>query len=46
VNIINDGITGQCHQDRNVVSGDSPLAAEGVGRLAAQALIQAARQAG
>jgi len=42
VNIINNGITGQCHQDRNVVSGDSPLAAEGVGRLAAQALIAAA----
>lgn len=46
VNIINTGITGQCHQDRNLISGDSPLAADGVGRLAAQALIKAAQQAG
>jgi D-lactate dehydratase / protein deglycase len=45
VNIINDDITGKCHQDRNVISGDSPLAADGVGRMAAKALINAAQRA-
>lgn len=36
--IVNDGMTGQVHQDRKLVTGDSPLAANALGRLAVEAL--------
>jgi hypothetical protein len=42
VGIVNAGITGQCHQDRKLITGDSPLASNKLGKLAADALLQAA----
>lgn len=42
VTILNSGITGQCHQDRKLITGDSPLASNNIGKLAAAALLQEA----
>lgn len=39
VKIVNDGITGQVHRDRNLLTGDSPLASNNLGKLAATALL-------
>lgn len=39
INILNKGISGQCHQDRKLLTGDSPLAGNTLGQLAAKALI-------
>lgn len=39
VDILNTGISGQCHQDRKLITGDSPLASNNLGKLAAQALL-------
>lgn len=39
VEILNQGITGQCHQDRKLLTGDSPLASNNLGKLAARALL-------
>lgn len=39
VKILNEGITGQVHKDRNVLTGDSPLAANALGILAADELL-------
>ncbi|EHJ52553.1 glyoxalase III HchA [Streptococcus macacae] len=39
VKILNEGITGQVHQDRNLLTGDSPLAANALGILAADTLL-------
>lgn len=39
VNIINQDITGRCHQDRNVFTGDSPLASDALGHMVAKALL-------
>lgn len=39
--ILNEDITGRCHQDRNLITGDSPLASEALGAMAAQALLKA-----
>lgn len=39
VEILNKGITGQCHQDRKLITGDSPLASNNIGKLAAKALL-------
>ncbi|EXJ81969.1 chaperone hchA [Capronia coronata CBS 617.96] len=36
---INEGITGATHQDRYVLTGDSPLASNNLGRLAANILL-------
>ena len=36
---MNEGISGQCYQDRKLITGDSPLAANNLGKLAAQALL-------
>lgn len=36
VKVLNEGITGQVHRDRNVLTGDSPLAANALGILAAE----------
>lgn len=41
--ILNDDMTGQTHQDRYLLSGDSPPAANELGRMAAGALLEAAR---
>jgi molecular chaperone Hsp31 and glyoxalase 3 len=40
VEILNAGITGQCHQDRKLLTGDSPLASNNVGKLAVEALLR------
>jgi molecular chaperone Hsp31 and glyoxalase 3 len=39
VEIINDGISGAVHQDRKLLTGDSPLAGNALGKLAAEALL-------
>lgn len=44
LNIVNSNIKGTVHQDRNVLTGDSPFAANALGQLAANALL--ARYAG
>lgn len=38
---LNKGITGQTHRDRYVLTGDSPLASNALGKLAANALLEA-----
>ncbi|PXX51025.1 glyoxalase III HchA [Aquitalea magnusonii] len=43
VEILNSGISGQCYQDRKLITGDSPLAANNIGKLAANALLQEVR---
>ncbi|MBF4455890.1 hypothetical protein IRT38_11035, partial [Acinetobacter sp. SK-43] len=37
--ILNKGITGQVHQDRKLLTGDSPLASNNLGKLAAETLL-------
>ncbi|WP_168427086.1 glyoxalase III HchA [Erwinia amylovora] len=39
--LVNDDISGAVHQDRKVLTGDSPFAANALGKLAANALLQA-----
>ncbi|ENW96342.1 glyoxalase III HchA [Acinetobacter sp. NIPH 298] len=39
VEILNKGITGQVHQDRKLLTGDSPLASNNLGKLAVNALL-------
>lgn len=39
VKILNQGITGQVHKDRKLLTGDSPLASHNLGKLAAQTLL-------
>ncbi|QKR99315.1 protein deglycase HchA [Sphingomonas sp. CL5.1] len=39
--IVNDDISGAVHQDRNLLTGDSPLAGNNLGKLAAEALLKA-----
>lgn len=41
--IVNDDISGQVHKDRKLLTGDSPLAGNALGRLAADELLKAAR---
>lgn len=43
VRILNTGITGQVHQDRKLLTGDSPLASHRLGKLAANALLEAVK---
>lgn len=43
VEILNSDITGKCHQDRRLLTGDSPLASNNLGKMAAEALLQAAK---
>ena len=38
--ILNEGIDGAVHKDRNLLSGDSPLAANNLGKLAARTLLE------
>lgn len=40
---LNQGISGQLHQDRNLLTGDSPLAANQLGILAADVLLKAVK---
>lgn len=40
--VLNDDMTGKTHQDRKLLTGDSPLASNALGRLAADALVAAA----
>ncbi len=46
VRILNEGITGQVYRDRTLLTGDSPLASNNLGKLAAPLLIEAARRLG
>ncbi len=39
VTIVNSDVTGATHQDRKVITGDSPFASNALGRLAARALL-------
>lgn len=39
VTIVNDDITGATHQDRKVLTGDSPFASNALGKMAAAALL-------
>lgn len=39
VTIVNSDVTGATHQDRKVITGDSPFASDALGRLAARALL-------
>ncbi|MBN9055583.1 MAG: protein deglycase HchA [Rhizobiales bacterium] len=38
--IVNDGITGAVHRDRTLITGDSPLAGNNLGKLAAETLLK------
>lgn len=38
--IINDGISGAVHRDRTLITGDSPLAGNALGKLAAETLLK------
>ncbi|MGC2938716.1 hypothetical protein ACPTIS_14435 [Enterococcus faecalis] len=40
VKVLNEHITGQVHIDRNLLTGDSPLAANNMGILAANVLLE------
>ena len=44
VKIMNKDITGFVHKDRNVLTGDSPLAANNLGILAANELLDMAKE--
>nr|WP_202968157.1 hypothetical protein [Pseudonocardia sp. AL041005-10] len=46
VRVVNDDMTGRCTTDRNVITGDSPLAANELGKLTATALLEHARRRG
>jgi len=39
IEILNTEITGACHTDRKLITGDSPLAANKFGELIAKALL-------
>lgn len=39
--VLNDDMTGKTHRDRNLLTGDSPLASNALGLLAADALLEA-----
>lgn len=41
VRILNTDITGRCHVDRKLITGDSPLASNNLGKLAAEVLLKA-----
>ncbi|MDG2914651.1 hypothetical protein P7M47_01445 [Bisgaard Taxon 10/6] len=42
VKVMNEGIGGQVHQDRKLLTGDSPLASNALGILAANELLKVA----
>lgn len=41
VKIMNDDLTGAVHRDRKLLTGDSPLASNALGKMAAKALLEA-----
>lgn len=41
VKIMNDDLTGAVHRDRKLLTGDSPLASNALGKMAARALLEA-----
>ncbi|TQO04754.1 UNVERIFIED_ORG: chaperone Hsp31 [Citrobacter freundii] len=41
MNIVNDDITGRVYKDRKLLTGDSPFAANALGKLAAQEMLEA-----
>jgi molecular chaperone Hsp31 and glyoxalase 3 len=43
VAFVNQDISGRCHQDRKLITGDSPLAANAFGQQAAEALLREVR---
>ncbi|MGW1542050.1 glyoxalase III HchA [Streptomyces sp. NPDC002309] len=43
LDVLNDDMTGRTHQDRKLLTGDSPLASDNLGLLAAEALVGAAQ---
>ncbi|MGW4225643.1 glyoxalase III HchA [Streptomyces bauhiniae] len=43
VEVLNSEITGQTHQDRRLLTGDSPLASNALGLLSADVLVEAAK---
>ncbi|MFK4112787.1 glyoxalase III HchA [Streptomyces sp. NPDC002176] len=43
VTVLNSDITGQTHQDRKLLTGDSPLASNALGLLSADVLVEAAK---
>jgi molecular chaperone Hsp31 and glyoxalase 3 len=40
VEVLNHDMTGRCHQDRRLITGDSPLASNNLGKLAVEALLR------
>jgi D-lactate dehydratase / protein deglycase len=40
VEILNNDMTGMTHQDRKLITGDSPLASNNIGKAAAEALLK------
>ncbi|MGI8569204.1 MAG: hypothetical protein ACR2KT_09155 [Methylocella sp.] len=40
VEVLNQDITGRCHKDRKLITGDSPLASNNIGKMAAEALLE------
>ncbi|MER8016404.1 glyoxalase III HchA [Streptomyces griseoluteus] len=44
VEVLNSEITGQIHQDRKLLTGDSPLASNALGLLSADVLVEAAQE--
>lgn len=42
--VLNEGISGQVHHDRHLLTGDSPLAANALGILSAEVLLKAAAE--
>lgn len=44
--VLNDDMTGKTHQDRKLLTGDSPLASNDLGLLAADALVEAVQTTG
>ncbi|MBO1417677.1 hypothetical protein [Streptomyces sp. FH025] len=46
LHVLNKDMTGMTHRDRELLTGDSPMAANNLGLLAADALIEEVRAAG
>jgi len=44
--VVNDAMTGQTHRDRKLLTGDSPLASNNLGHLAAAVLLDEVRATG
>lgn len=43
LNVLNKDMTGQCHRDRKLLTGDSPLAGNTLGQMAARAMLDELR---